>query len=247
MDPHPLHRIHRIAIQKREASQAAGHNEKSAGAAGAARRIQKREEGDVTGRVDRGVAEGLEVLAVQPGRRVTGRGEGAKVVADLPKQISHAESTRLIGDNGHDTRSKRLVFEQVAKQPNRCRRGRHFLAFRAQRKTGVIIERPVGVSNERAALDTSRLVISILTSSGVPPHGIAVTTINPGFVVSPMTEKNRFKMPFLMSAERAARIIADGLERRKRVVQFPLPMSLLMRVTRLMPNAIYDRVLKVRR
>ena len=86
MDPHPLHRIHRIAIPKRDASQAAGQNEESAGAAGAGRRIQKREEGDVTGRVDRGVAEGLEVLAVQPGRRVTGRGEGAKVVADLPKQ-----------------------------------------------------------------------------------------------------------------------------------------------------------------
>src|SRR5204862_2155193 len=48
------------------------------------------------------------------------------------------------------------------------------------------------------------------------PHGVAVTTINPGFVVSPMTDKNKFKMPFLMTAERAARIIANGLERRAR-------------------------------
>src|SRR5205814_4040365 len=76
------------------------------------------------------------------------------------------------------------------------------------------------------------------------PHGVAVTTINPGFVNTAMTEKNRFKMPFLMSAERAARIIADGLERRARVVQFPLPMSLLGRAARMLPNAVYDAMLK---
>ena len=76
------------------------------------------------------------------------------------------------------------------------------------------------------------------------PLGVAVTTINPGFVVSEMTAKNKFKMPFLMTAERAARIIAAGLERRARVVQFPLPMSLLMRFTRTLPNAIYDRALR---
>lgn len=78
------------------------------------------------------------------------------------------------------------------------------------------------------------------------PYGIAVTTINPGFVVSPMTSKNKFKMPFLMSAERAARIIADGLAKRARVVEFPLPLSLLTRFARILPNAVYDRVLKGR-
>ena len=74
-------------------------------------------------------------------------------------------------------------------------------------------------------------------------YDVAVTTVNPGFVVSPMTDKNKFKMPFLMTAERAARIIANGLERRARVVQFPLPMSLLMRFARSLPNAVYDRAL----
>jgi len=79
------------------------------------------------------------------------------------------------------------------------------------------------------------------------PLGIAVTTINPGFVATAMTEKNRFRMPFVMSAERAARIIADGLERRARVVEFPLPMSLLTGFARILPDAIYDRVLRGRR
>jgi short-subunit dehydrogenase len=74
------------------------------------------------------------------------------------------------------------------------------------------------------------------------PYGVGVTTVNPGFVVTEMTAKNRFKMPFLMKAPKAARIIADGIERGKRVVEFPLPMSLLMRFTRLIPDALYERM-----
>lgn len=71
-------------------------------------------------------------------------------------------------------------------------------------------------------------------------HGIAVTTVNPGFIATPMTEKNRFRMPFLMQVGDAAAVIADGLERRARVIEFPRPMSLLMRAMRLVPDAIYD-------
>jgi hypothetical protein len=48
-------------------------------------------------------------------------------------------------------------------------------------------------------------------------------------------------MPFLMKVGPAAKVIADGLERRKRVVEFPKAMSLLMRFARLVPDAMYDR------
>ena len=73
-------------------------------------------------------------------------------------------------------------------------------------------------------------------------YGVGVTTVNPGFIITAMTEKNRFKMPFLMTAEKAAQIIADGLERGKRVIEFPRPMSLAMRLARLLPAAVWDRV-----
>lgn len=74
------------------------------------------------------------------------------------------------------------------------------------------------------------------------PYDVGVTTVNPGFVVSEMTAKNRFKMPFLMKTDRAAKIIADGIERGARVVEFPRRMSLLMRFVRLVPDALYERV-----
>jgi short-subunit dehydrogenase len=88
----------------------------------------------------------------------------------------------------------------------------------------------------QAFLEASRIDLA--------PYGIAVTTINPGFIATPMTERNQFKMPFLMSDERAAMIMANGIERRRPVVEFPLPMALITRLARLLPNAVYDRVMR---
>jgi short-subunit dehydrogenase len=74
------------------------------------------------------------------------------------------------------------------------------------------------------------------------PYSVGVTIVNPGFIATPMTEKNKFKMPFLMHVDDAARRIADGIERGKRVVEFPRPMSILMRMMRHVPDALYDRM-----
>ncbi len=56
------------------------------------------------------------------------------------------------------------------------------------------------------------------------PKGVAVTVICPGYVESPMTAVNEFPMPFLMSAERAARIVKRGLARDRARIAFPFPM-----------------------
>lgn len=54
--------------------------------------------------------------------------------------------------------------------------------------------------------------------------GLEVTVICPGFVVSGMTDRNRFPMPFLMDTPRAAQIIRDGLERNRGRIAFPWQM-----------------------
>lgn len=79
------------------------------------------------------------------------------------------------------------------------------------------------------------------------PLGVGVTTVSPGFIATAMTEKNRFRMPFLMQPDAAARIIVDGIVRGDRNVEFPKPMSLTMRFARLLPAAVYDRVVRIRR
>jgi len=75
------------------------------------------------------------------------------------------------------------------------------------------------------------------------PFGIRVTTVNPGFIATAMTEKNTFKMPFLMTTERAAKIIVDGIERGARIVEFPWQMSALTRFSRALPAWITDRMM----
>ena len=62
-------------------------------------------------------------------------------------------------------------------------------------------------------------------------HGIAVTTICPGFVESELTAKNNFPMPFLWKTERAARKMANSIEKRKAEVIFPWQMALFIAMT----------------
>ena len=65
--------------------------------------------------------------------------------------------------------------------------------------------------------------------------GVAVTAVCPGFVRTPMTEKQP-KMPFLLEADAAAERIVKALSRRPAVYRFPWPTSLLMSLTRWMPD-----------
>ncbi|MSP55335.1 MAG: SDR family NAD(P)-dependent oxidoreductase [Myxococcales bacterium] len=73
--------------------------------------------------------------------------------------------------------------------------------------------------------------------------GVAVTAIHPGFIATPLTARNKNPMPFLISAERAATIIADGLEARRSDVTFPWQMKLLMAFARRLPNWLWDKAL----
>ena len=67
------------------------------------------------------------------------------------------------------------------------------------------------------------------------PRGVVVQTVDPGFVTTRMTDRNRFPMPFKVSADVAARTIADGIARDKAEVVFPFPMMLTLKAARLVP------------
>jgi short-subunit dehydrogenase len=75
-------------------------------------------------------------------------------------------------------------------------------------------------------------------------RGIPVTTICPGFIKTPMTDVNKFPMPWLISAEKAAEKIVRALARKKKVFNFPWQTTLLMKLTRWAPDWIMARTLK---
>lgn len=74
--------------------------------------------------------------------------------------------------------------------------------------------------------------------------GIKVVTINPGFVDTEMTERNRFPMPFMVSAESAGEAIVDGLEADRNEIVFPLPMKLMMKAVNLLPIGVHAAALR---
>ena len=101
-----------------------------------------------------------------------------------------------------------------------------------------------GLPGSEAYGASKAALINLLESlrGSLGPRGIRVQTISPGFVRTDLTARNKFPMPFLIDVDRAARIIADGIAAEKTEIVFPLPMMLMMKVARLVPNAVWPKL-----
>lgn len=75
-------------------------------------------------------------------------------------------------------------------------------------------------------------------------HNIAVTTIAPGYIRTPMTDINSYKMPFLMDADIAASRFVDAIERKRRFVVIPWQMGWVARLMRFIPPILWDWAMK---
>lgn len=72
--------------------------------------------------------------------------------------------------------------------------------------------------------------------------GVAVVTICPGYVDTPMTRVNPYRMPFLLPADEAARRIARAIAARRRLAIIPWQMALVSLALRATPGWLYDRL-----
>jgi short-subunit dehydrogenase len=75
--------------------------------------------------------------------------------------------------------------------------------------------------------------------------GIEVSVICPGYVTTRMTAGNKFPMPMLMTAERAAGVIRRGLERNRGLIAFPLLMHWIAWMIGSAPGRIMDPLLRM--
>ena len=74
--------------------------------------------------------------------------------------------------------------------------------------------------------------------------GVRFRILYPGFVKTPLTDKNDFKMPFLMDVEKAAAIIYKKLlYSDKFEVSFPIIFAVIMRIITMLPWPIYKRLM----
>jgi short-subunit dehydrogenase len=116
-----------------------------------------------------------------------------------------------------------------------------------QRKEGMI----VGVSSlaesrgfpKSGFYNASKCAASLLLESlriELKPYNIKVITVKPGFVRTPMTDKNEFHMPFLMDVDKATKIIIEGIKKEKRIIQFPFSTVIGSKMVKFMPDWLFD-------
>jgi short-subunit dehydrogenase len=72
--------------------------------------------------------------------------------------------------------------------------------------------------------------------------GVSVVTICPGYIDTPMTQVNKYRMPFLISAEDAARRFARAIAAKRRLAVIPWQMALVSLLLRALPGWLYDRL-----
>jgi short-subunit dehydrogenase len=89
------------------------------------------------------------------------------------------------------------------------------------------------------ATKAAQLILLEAMRASLRPNGVRVTTVAPGFVRTPMTSGNQFRMPFLVDADTAALAIADGIEAGRAEITFPLPVAVAMKTARVLPTRVW--------
>jgi NAD(P)-dependent dehydrogenase (short-subunit alcohol dehydrogenase family) len=76
------------------------------------------------------------------------------------------------------------------------------------------------------------------------PQGFKVVTLAPGYIKTPLTQKNKFPMPFLMTADAFADEAFKTIERGISFRVIPSPMAWVARVLRVLPDVLFDHAFK---
>ncbi len=99
-----------------------------------------------------------------------------------------------------------------------------------------------GLPGSEAYCSSKSAVITYLESlrNDVRPYGIKVTTLSPGFVKTPLTAKNPYKMPFLLEPDEFARIAVSAIDAGVTYKTIPWQMGVLAKLMRVLPNGVFD-------
>ena len=95
------------------------------------------------------------------------------------------------------------------------------------------------------AYGASKAAVSYLADSlrlDLADSGISVHLIEPGFVDTPLTQKNDFAMPFLVTVEQAAERIFNGLQAGKSRIRFPRRLSCMLKLLSVLPYNLRNKV-----
>jgi short-subunit dehydrogenase len=103
-----------------------------------------------------------------------------------------------------------------------------------------------GIPGSGAYSASKAAVITYLESlrTEMQHYNIAVSTIAPGYIRTPMTEINQYKMPFLMNADVFAHKFVNAVEAKVRFKIIPWQMGIIAKIMRLIPPWLWDYLMK---
>lgn len=84
----------------------------------------------------------------------------------------------------------------------------------------------------------------LLRSMQAHADDISISIVFPGFVKTPLTDKNNFPMPFLVSAEKSADIIFKGIIKKKLIIEFPWQLIWILKILHILPYGLQNIILK---
>lgn len=106
-----------------------------------------------------------------------------------------------------------------------------------------------GLPGSEGYCSSKSAVITYLESlrNDVRKYGITVTTLSPGFVRTPLTQKNPYKMPFILEPDEFAAVALRAIDAKTRYKTIPWQMGVLAKILRLLPPAFFDLCVKGRK
>lgn len=133
----------------------------------------------------------------------------------------------------------------------------HVIPGMVKRKSGriVVVSSVSGYRGLRSAMGygaTKAALINMCETMRMElsDHDIVVQLVNPGFIKTPLTDKNDFPMPFLMPVEKAVDRFYAGLLSNRFEITFPKRFTWILKALRLLPYGIYlplmNRITKAR-
>jgi short-subunit dehydrogenase len=96
----------------------------------------------------------------------------------------------------------------------------------------------IGYSSSKAGM----MALAESMQADLRTSGVKVQVINPGFIKTRLTDKNDFKMPFIMSPEDAAKEVFEHMTTESFKKSFPLLFSWVFRLSQFMPDWMYYRI-----
>jgi short-subunit dehydrogenase len=106
----------------------------------------------------------------------------------------------------------------------------------------------VGLTGSAAYCCSKASVINLCESLAIDlkDFGIDCTTIAPGFIDTPLTRKNKFPMPLLMSVDKGAELIKRAISKRKVIYIFPWPIKIGITLLKIIPRFLYVKLMRLK-